>query len=112
MHYEKKSPMEKISIPSTSLFILLMVKASHTKGTRGKSPENAYFSKYGGKARKVIETLLEKYGDEGIENLENPEVLKVSPLNKLGRPLEIMKLFGGVEGYKKMIKEIEERLYK
>jgi len=44
--------------------------------------------------------------------LENPEVLKVSPLNKLGRPLEIMKLFGGVEGYKKMIKEIEGRLYK
>ena len=76
-----------------------------------KVQKDAYFSKYGEKARKVIETLLTKYEDEGIENLENPEVLKVSPLNKLGRPLEIMKLFGGVVGYKKMIKEIEGRLY-
>jgi len=39
-------------------------------------------------------------------------IFKVSPLNKLGRPLEIMKLFGGKDGYKKMIKEIESRLYK
>lgn len=77
-----------------------------------KVQKDAYFSKYGEKARRVIEVLLTKYEDEGIENLENPEVLKVSPLNKLGRPLEIMKLFGGIAGYKKMIKEIEGRLYK
>ncbi len=77
-----------------------------------KVQKDAYFNKYGEKARKVIDTLLQKYSDEGIENLENAEVLKVSPLNKLGRPLEIMKLFGGVVGYKKMIKEIEGRLYK
>lgn len=77
-----------------------------------KVQKDSYFNKYGEKARKVIDTLLTKYEDEGIENLENPEVLKVSPLNKLGRPLQIMKLFGGKEGYRKMIKEIEGRLYK
>ena len=77
-----------------------------------KVQKDAYFNKYGEKARKVISTLLDKYADEGIENLENPEVLKVSPLNKLGRPLEIMKLFGGKEGYLKMLREIKERVYK
>lgn len=77
-----------------------------------KVQKDAYFNKYGEKARRVIEALLQKYADEGIENLENPEVLKVSPINKLGRPLQIMKLFGGVSGYKSMIKEIEVRLYK
>jgi len=82
------------------------------KQRASKVQKDAYFNKYGEKARKVIGVLLEKYEDEGIENLENPEVLKVSPLNKLGRPLEIMKLFGGVAGYKNMIKEIEKRLYK
>ena len=82
------------------------------KQRASKVQKDAYFNKYGEKARKVIGVLLEKYGEEGIENLENPEVLKVSPLNKLGRPLEIMKLFGGVAGYKNMIKEIEKRLYK
>src|SRR3990167_6505789 len=82
------------------------------KQRASKVQKDAYFNKYGEKARKVIGVLLEKYGEEGIENLENPEVLKVSPLNKLGRPLEIMKLFGGVAGYKNMIKEIGRRLYK
>jgi type I restriction enzyme R subunit len=77
-----------------------------------KVQKDAYFSKFGEKARKVVDALLDKYQDEGIENLENPEVLKVSPINKIGRPLEIMKLFGGKEGYKKMIKDIEQRLYK
>ena len=49
--------------------------------------------KYTDRARKVIEVLLTKYQDEGIEEMENSEILKVSPINKLGRPLEIMKLF-------------------
>ncbi len=77
-----------------------------------KVHKDSYFNKYGEKARKVIDVLLDKYADEGIENLENPEVLSVSPINKLGRPLEIMKLFGGREGYLKMLKELKERVYK
>ena len=82
------------------------------KQRAAKVQKDNYFSKYGEKARKVIEVLLTKYEDEGIEEMENSEILKVSPINKLGRPLEIMKLFGGVAGYKMMIKEIEGRLYK
>lgn len=77
-----------------------------------KVQKDSYFNKYEEKARKVISALLDKYADEGIENLENPEVLKVEPLNKFGRPLQIMKLFGGVSGYKSMIKELEVRLYR
>ena len=36
-----------------------------------------YFTKYGESAREVLEALLEKYADEGIENLENLEILRV-----------------------------------
>lgn len=39
-----------------------------------------YFTKYGEQARKVLEALLDKYADEGIENIESMEVLKVKPL--------------------------------
>jgi type I restriction enzyme, R subunit len=76
-----------------------------------KVKKDSYFNKYGEKAREVINALLEKYSDEGIENLEDAEILRVEPLNKFGRPLEIMKLFGGKTGYKKMVKEIEMRIY-
>jgi len=77
-----------------------------------KVKKRNYFTKYEGKARKVLEKLLEKYADEGIENIESLEVLKVYPFNKLGSPLEIIKLFGGKEQYINAVAELEKELYK
>jgi type I restriction enzyme, R subunit len=83
-----------------------------TRSERAKKvKKDSYWNKYGEEARKVISALLDKYSDEGLENLEDARVLQVIPLNRFGRPLEIMKLFGGKEGYRMMIKEIERRLY-
>ncbi len=87
-------------------------KKPKTRSERAKKvKQDSYFDKYGKQAREVIEALLNKYTDEGIENLEDAEVLRVDPLRNFGRPLEIMKLFGGKKGYQKVIKEIEDRLY-
>ena len=49
-----------------------------------------YFTKYGEQAKKVLEALLDKYADEGIENIESMEVLKVKPLTEYGSPIEII----------------------
>jgi len=71
-----------------------------------------YFVKYGEQSRKVLEALLEKYADEGIENIESMEVLKVKPLNEFGSPVEIINEFGSKEAYLKAVKELENELYK
>ena len=71
-----------------------------------------YFTKYGEQARKVLETLLDKYTDEGVTNLESLEVLKVKPLADYGSPMEIINEFGNKENYLKAIKELEVELYK
>jgi type I restriction enzyme R subunit len=71
-----------------------------------------YFAKYGGQARKVLESLLEKYSDEGIENIESMDVLKIDPFPDFGSPIEIIKEFGSKEQYLKAIKELEKELYK
>lgn len=71
-----------------------------------------YFTKYGEQARNVIEALLEKYATEGIENIEDMSVLKIDPFNNMGTPAEIVKLFGGKNGYLKMIKELESQIYR
>jgi type I restriction enzyme, R subunit len=73
--------------------------------------KNNYFSKYGEPARKVIEALLQKYADEGIENMESLEVLRVEPFNRIGTPVEIVQLFGNRENYLNLICEIENELY-
>lgn len=72
-----------------------------------------YFTKYGEQARKVLETLLEKYADEGVTNIESMDILKVKPLTDYGSALEIVNgIFGGKKNYTEAIKELEQELYK
>jgi len=84
--------------------------------TRKERAENVkkrnYFAKYGEKARMVLESLLDKYADEGVENLEDINVLKLQPINKHGTPIEIIKSFGGKEKYFEALKELEDQIYK
>lgn len=70
-----------------------------------------YFTKYGDQAKKVLEALLDKYADEGIENIEDIRVLYVSPLNQFGSPTEIIKSFGTKKKYESAVKELERELY-
>ena len=71
-----------------------------------------YFTKYGDQTRKVLEALLDKYADHGIENIENIEILTVPPINEFGSVTEIIKAFGSREEYEKAIKELKNELYK
>jgi len=71
-----------------------------------------YFTKYGEQSRKVLEALLDKYADEGIENIESIEVLRIKPFDKFGSPIEIIRQFGSKEKYFEAIKELEFELYK
>jgi len=71
-----------------------------------------YFTKYEDKAKIVLETLLNKYADEGIENIESLNILQVQPFNEIGSPIEIIKLFGGREQYLDAVAELEQELYK
>ena len=71
-----------------------------------------YFSKYGEQARKVLETLLDKYADEGVANIESLDVLRVKPLTDYGSPLEIIKQFGSKAKYLEAVRDLEQELYK
>jgi len=71
-----------------------------------------YFAKYGDKSRAVLDALLNKYADEGIEHIENINVLRVQPFSKLGTPMEIIESFGGRLKYIEALKELEQMLYK
>ncbi len=70
-----------------------------------------YFTKYGEKAQRVIEALLNKYMDEGILQIEEPKILTISPFSEFGTPTEIVNSFGGLENYKQAISELEKELY-
>jgi type I restriction enzyme R subunit len=70
-----------------------------------------YFTKYGAQARKVLEALLDKYADEGIGHVEETQILTISPFTDIGTPMEIVRFFGGVDGYRQAVHELEAVLY-
>jgi len=83
-----------------------------TRRERAKNVKKRnYFTKYGEKARKVIDALLDKYADEGIENLEDLAILRIEPFNQIGTPTEIVQIFGGREQYLHVLEELEHELY-
>lgn len=55
--------------------------------TRKERVENVkkrdYFTKYSEQAREVLNMLLDKYADEGIDAIEDMNILKISPLSRL-----------------------------
>lgn len=84
--------------------------------TRKERAENVkkrnYFAKYEGKARGVLQALLDKYADQGITTIENPEVLRVSPFIQFGTPYQIInEIFGSREKYMEAVRGMEQALY-
>lgn len=71
-----------------------------------------YFTKYSAQAQKVLNSLLDKYADVGVTEIESIHVLKVQPFEKMGKPMEIAKqAFGSRKGYDQAITELEMQLY-
>ncbi|MDA0589755.1 MAG: DEAD/DEAH box helicase family protein [Planctomycetota bacterium] len=70
-----------------------------------------YFTQYGEQARAVLDALLEKYADEGILSIEDTSVLRVRPFSEFGTPVEIVRLFGDRNGFRKALQELEAELY-
>ncbi|WP_350644125.1 EcoAI/FtnUII family type I restriction enzme subunit R [Pseudoalteromonas sp. G24-MNA-CIBAN-0072] len=71
-----------------------------------------YFTKYSGTAHTVLENLLLKYADVGVQEIESMQALKVAPFNEIGSLSEIVKKgFGGKPQYEQALKELEAEIY-
>lgn len=70
-----------------------------------------YFAKYSEQARQVLESLLEKYADTGIENIEDIKILTLDPFKDMGTASELVSAFGGKIAYIKALQELEQHLY-
>jgi len=70
-----------------------------------------YFSKYEGATREVMNALLEKYTNAGIEPIEKVSVLNTAPFSEMGSVIELVNAFGGKPGYTEAVKDLEDELY-
>jgi type I restriction enzyme R subunit len=70
-----------------------------------------YFSKYEGPAKQVLEALLDKYADQGVIQIEETDILTITPFPEFGTPVEIVRRFGGITDFKKAVNELEHAIY-
>jgi type I restriction enzyme R subunit len=84
--------------------------------TRRERANNAkkrdVFGKYGDQARAVLEALLDKFADHGVQDIEDAKVLELPPFDQFGSKTQIRRgIFGGVDQYTKAVQALEQALY-
>ena len=84
--------------------------------TRRERAENVkkrnYLAKYEGKAREVLEALLEKYAERGVSELENEDVLELHPFSEIGTAVRITQFCGGPAQFEAALRGLEAEIYR
>jgi type I restriction enzyme R subunit len=87
----------------------IRTRRERAEALRKGQPE--FFAQFSEQARKILDGLLEKYVEYGMEQFKLPEILKVPPLSDLGNVSEIAMYFGSPEKLREAINEVQTRLY-
>ncbi len=75
-----------------------------------KKNKSDFFADYSDKAKHVLNLILEKYIDYGLNQI-TPDIISVEPIAQQGNPIEIVNEFGGIDQFKKAIEELQTLLY-
>jgi type I restriction enzyme R subunit len=81
------------------------------KSRAEKVRHSRFLNEYQGKAREVLEALIDKYETTSLKAIEEREILKVQPLHSFGTPIEIANLFGGIDAYEEAVESLTAELY-
>ena len=77
-----------------------------------------YFEKYGEAARKVLDVLVTKFAEDGYATLDKVldegelvNFLSAPPFDTFGRPLEVVRAFGGKEQFHEAMRDLQSVIY-
>jgi type I restriction enzyme, R subunit len=91
-----------------------------TRGERADKVRSkpGYFDKYGQAARQVLDALVTKFADDGYATLDKVlddgqlvNFLSAPPFDEIGRPLEVVRAFGGKDQFHKAMRELQQVIY-
>lgn len=83
-----------------------------TRSERAKNNRvDEVLSKYSKKCRQVLQTLIDKYADDTIDELVDKNNLKLKEFNEFGSPMKIASLFGGQTSFLSAVREVQNALY-
>ena len=73
--------------------------------------KKGYLYEYNEVARKVLDTLLDKYANSNLIDLTDTHILDLEEFKEFGSPMRIVKAFGGKQKYLEAVHELERELY-
>ena len=75
---------------------------------RGKQD---FFDQYSPQAKEILNELLTKYTDHGVNQLSDINILKIPPISNYGTVVEIARFFSGPEKLKQAMNQLQTLLY-
>jgi type I restriction enzyme R subunit len=81
------------------------------RARRVRKEHAAFFDQYQPAAREVLASLLDKYAQHGISQIDDLAVLEVPPISTLGSPKEIADRFGSADKLREAVSKLGELLY-
>lgn len=77
-----------------------------------RKDQQDFFKEYSKEARAVLETLLDKYAEEGVAALEIPSsIMKYSEFEQYGDIFKILELFGDERNLTNIVRQLQKLLY-
>lgn len=81
------------------------------RARRVRNEHAAFFAAYQPAARDVLTSLLGKYAEHGISQLDDLGVLEIPPISSLGSPAQIAGRFGSADALREAVLQLGELLY-
>ena len=87
------------------------LRTRRERAERLRKNQQDFFDQYGPEARAILDALLDKYTDHGLDQIVIPDALKVAPISDFGTVSEMIRYFGGAEQLRLAVAGLQERLY-
>jgi type I restriction enzyme R subunit len=70
-----------------------------------------FFVQYGAEARQILDELLDRYTENGTDQLRLPDALRIAPISGHGNAMEIAAKFGGADQLRDAVARLQIALY-
>ena len=110
--------MEQTNQPDADLLDLLCHVAFNAplltrrqRAEKLRRDKSNFFEQYGDEARQILNELLDRYTENGTDQLRLPDALRIAPISDHGNAMEIAAKFGGPEQLRMAVTQMQATLY-
>lgn len=87
------------------------LRTRRERAERLRQDKKDFFDRYGPEARAILNDLLDKYAESGVDQFKIPDALKVKPISEHGNVTEIIGFFGSADNLRAAVAEMQVHLY-